>query len=116
MRPCIECKTPATHRGRCHAHYAAYEARPAVRARRKRRAIIAAGNNAAADMRKALRKAGHTNCARCKFRYLASALDVDHVIPLYKGGTDTADNVQALCQTCHVIKTREDAGCSKAPF
>lgn len=116
MRPCIDCKTPATHRGRCATHHAAWQAKPANRARAKRRAIIARGNNAAADMRRALRSAGHAECARCRFSMLASALDVDHITPLYKGGTDTADNVQPLCQTCHVIKTNEDAGVDKAPF
>lgn len=116
MRTCLDCKSPATHRGRCADDYAAWQARPATKARAKRRAIIARGNNAAADMRRDLRKAGYTECARCRFSMLASALDVDHIIPLYQGGTDTADNVQPLCGTCHRLKTNEDAGVDKAPF
>jgi 5-methylcytosine-specific restriction protein A len=116
MRPCLECPAPATHRHRCKAHYDAYNNRSDVRAQRKRRAVIAAGHDAAAQMRKDLRAAGYTNCARCKFEFLASALDVDHVIPLYQGGTDTADNLQALCKVCHKIKTNEDKGCQTAPF
>lgn len=32
----------------------------------------------------------------------------DHKKPLALGGSDTLRNYQALCPTCHAIKTRED--------
>lgn len=34
--------------------------------------------------------------------------ELDHKIPLHKGGTDTPDNRQGLCRECHVRKTAED--------
>jgi 5-methylcytosine-specific restriction enzyme A len=31
--------------------------------------------------------------------------DLDHIIPLWKGGEDTDENLQALCPACHRRKT-----------
>jgi 5-methylcytosine-specific restriction endonuclease McrA len=33
------------------------------------------------------------------------ATDVDHIIELAAGGTNTIDNVQPLCKPCHQAKT-----------
>ncbi|MFI1177320.1 HNH endonuclease [Streptomyces melanogenes] len=41
---------------------------------------------------------------------VASALNVNHVLPLALGGTDTDGNVQPFCRPCHRLKTREDFG------
>ena len=38
------------------------------------------------------------------------AQQVDHVQPLYKGGTDAVENLQSLCIECHSIKTLKDKG------
>ena len=38
------------------------------------------------------------------------ATERDHIIPLYKGGTDDAHNIQALCNGCHQVKSRQDCG------
>jgi 5-methylcytosine-specific restriction protein A len=113
---CIECESEATHRGRCEEHYRAYEERASVRARRKRRAVIARGSGAAARLRRAIRKAGRTKCARCGFPFLASAIDVDHITPIAHGGEDTDGNLQPLCRPCHKLKTREDFGVTTPPF
>lgn len=32
-------------------------------------------------------------------------LEIDHIIPLSKGGKDTIENKQALCQKCNNIKS-----------
>ncbi|MFI5765879.1 HNH endonuclease [Streptomyces sp. NPDC051563] len=113
---CIDCTEPATHRGRCEPHYQAYEDRPAVRARRKRREILARGNSAAARLRRIIRKSGYWACVRCGRHVLASNIDVDHIQPLALGGTDTDGNVQPLCRPCHKLKTREDFGAVGPPF
>ncbi len=46
-------------------------------------------------------------CRECR----APATDVDHVIPLARGGASHEDNLQSLCHSCHAQKTnREDGG------
>ena len=39
---------------------------------------------------------------------------VDHIIPLCKGGTDSRDNLQGICFECHEIKTAKDLGVRQA--
>ena len=41
------------------------------------------------------------SCLMCGDR----ATDVDHIIELAAGGTNTIDNVQPLCKDCHKAKT-----------
>ena len=50
-------------------------------------------------------------CQAClvKHRY-TPATEVDHITPKAKGGTDDAENLQALCRSCHQDKTVRDAG------
>lgn len=82
-----------------------------------RRVVIARGTDAAARMRSRIRAAGFAKCARCGLEILASAIDVDHIVPLYKGGEDIDGNVQPLCRAvCHKAKTRVDMSWSTAPF
>ena len=38
------------------------------------------------------------------------ATDLDHVVPLFKGGADDQTNLQGLCPTCHEKKTADDLG------
>lgn len=35
-------------------------------------------------------------------------LEIDHIIPFYKGGKTIDLNLQTLCQTCHKRKTKND--------
>jgi ATP adenylyltransferase len=37
------------------------------------------------------------------------ALEVDHIIPRNKGGTDDPDNLQAPCYSCNAMKRDRDA-------
>lgn len=74
-----------------------------------RRVVIARGSDAAARLRSSLRAVGYAKCAKCGLTMLASAIDVDHILPLYKGGEDVDSNVQPLCRAvCHKAKTRVD--------
>lgn len=34
--------------------------------------------------------------------------EIDHIIPLVKGGTDAESNLQTLCNMCHIIKTASE--------
>lgn len=54
-------------------------------------------------------------CALCgRLTQYPYGFELDHEIPLHKGGSDTEDNCQILCVDqddmpgCHTIKTRED--------
>lgn len=46
-------------------------------------------------------------CAGCN-SVLDATFEVDHKIPLYKGGTNQVDNLEALCRNCHGKKTLND--------
>lgn len=35
---------------------------------------------------------------------------VDHIVPLFKGGTDEDANLQEICRACHSLKTAIDLG------
>lgn len=52
---------------------------------------------------RALMRDGGT-CRRCG----ADANHVDHVIPRSAGGPNVLSNVQSLCQSCHLAKTRNE--------
>jgi 5-methylcytosine-specific restriction protein A len=44
------------------------------------------------------------------------ATQIDHIVPLFKGGSDTADNRQPICDACHQAKTDVDLGVQRSPF
>lgn len=45
-------------------------------------------------------------CVKCGAR---RRLEVDHIEPVEQGGTDAMSNLQTLCFSCHVTKTRHEA-------
>jgi 5-methylcytosine-specific restriction protein A len=50
---------------------------------------------------------GH--CASCGRKLMAGEdYEIDHKIALANGGTDDDDNLQLLCEGCHLIKTGGD--------
>jgi 5-methylcytosine-specific restriction protein A len=50
-------------------------------------------------------------CAECKRKgRIAIAEEIDHVIPLHKGGTYDHNNLEGLCKPCHEDKTAKDMG------
>jgi 5-methylcytosine-specific restriction protein A len=81
---------------------------------------IRAGTGAAQRLRQRiradLRRDIWPSCARCLRQALPSAMDIDHITPLFKGGQDVDENVQVLCRLCHRTKTNEDMGSSVPPF
>ena len=47
------------------------------------------------------------SCKRCN-QLLDASYEIDHIIPLYKGGNNELTNLQALCRNCHGQKTIHD--------
>jgi ATP adenylyltransferase len=47
-------------------------------------------------------------CELCGISADARALEVDHIVPRNKGGTDSIDNLQALCYRCNAMKRDRD--------
>ncbi len=43
-------------------------------------------------------------CRKCKEHEKYKAMDVDHIIPISKGGTNNIDNLQLLCRQCNAKK------------
>ena len=52
-------------------------------------------------------EAADWQCAQCGKR---GRLEVDHIVPRWKGGGDEPDNLQCLCRDCHILKTIEENG------
>lgn len=49
-------------------------------------------------------------CRECEKEGRVTAATVpDHIVPLWKGGPDTEENLQPLCQPHHDVKTAEEA-------
>lgn len=46
-------------------------------------------------------------CASCN-ELLDATYEIDHITPLYKGGTNEVSNLKALCRNCHGKKTLMD--------
>lgn len=48
---------------------------------------------------------------RCRLcdAVLPSAYEVDHIVPLWRGGDDAERNLQALCPNCHAAKTQRES-------
>ena len=46
---------------------------------------------------------------RCRQCGRAGRLEVDHIEPMARGGSDTdSDNLQSLCRECHISKTARE--------
>jgi 5-methylcytosine-specific restriction protein A len=50
-------------------------------------------------------------CRKCRADgIIEAATDVDHIVPLRKGGTSEESNLQSLCHSCHSRKTNQEMG------
>jgi len=59
--------------------------------------------------RKRVMQRDHGLCQPCKRGgQLTSASDVDHRVPKFEGGTDDEGNLEAICRSCHLVKTAEE--------
>lgn len=48
-------------------------------------------------------------CEACGVSALIRALEVDHIVPRSRGGSNEPENLQALCSTCNLQKLDRDA-------
>ena len=58
------------------------------------------GRAALARRKLILERDGH-RCRDCGF---PGRLEIHHVIPLHRGGSDEEDNLLTLCRACHLAK------------
>ena len=63
--------------------------------------------NVSEQMKKYVAANQEWKCLECK-NILDASYEVDHIIPLYKGGDNDSKNLQALCRNCHGSKTIRD--------
>lgn len=50
-------------------------------------------------------------CRICKAQgIIKPSVQVDHIQPISKGGTDLRDNLQGICLECHIDKTAQENG------
>jgi 5-methylcytosine-specific restriction protein A len=50
-------------------------------------------------------------CRHCRKRgRITPATQVDHILPLRRGGTNDTSNLQSLCHSCHSRKTAAENG------
>ena len=55
-------------------------------------------------------------CVPCQLKgKITPATEVDHIQPIHKGGTDSLDNLQSICDECHKDKTADDKGYTRRP-
>jgi 5-methylcytosine-specific restriction enzyme A len=105
-RPCLAC--PRAMAVRDGSYCARCEAERNARKNARRR--HAPGSGAAAALRRAINAAGSGQCAGCGRTFVASAVEVDHLHPLWgRGERDVPRNVQPLSRPCHRRKTAEEA-------
>jgi 5-methylcytosine-specific restriction endonuclease McrA len=73
---------------------------------RRARRRSAKGSHTADDI-SAIRIAQKDQCACCRVK-LRGAGDVDHIVPLFKGGSNWPSNLQILCEFCNRSKGSKD--------
>lgn len=105
QRPCKRpgCKAIAIQRGYCAEHQ-----RTAIRRTYDNGRASAYGRGYGAKWRKLrlVQLAREPYCRHCKDHdRLAVATDVDHIVPRRSGGSDSFENLQSLCHSCHSRKT-----------
>lgn len=82
------------------------ESMSAISRRRRARKKGAAGDHTQSDVLRLLQNQKHC-CAYCK-KKVKKTYEVDHIVPLAKGGSNAPDNLQILCVSCNRRKSAKD--------
>lgn len=87
--------------------------RVARRIRQKRR--IKKLSNRYKDLRRKFRKTNlkgkhYVPCNMCRIMTKVAEVSVDHIIAVSLGGKNERENLQFLCYTCHLKKTKTEEG------
>lgn len=77
------------------------------RNRRRTRLRQSNGSHTAADLKHIL-ELQKWRCAYCRANLRKVVRHVDHIVPLSKGGANTKDNLQYLCESCNQRKAAKD--------
>ena len=107
-RPCLECQRIAPPgNSRC-AQCSAKVRRKWDQSSEKRRSTrLSTGEGAARRLRYRINKLGYSDCVSCARRFVASNIEVDHIIGLAQGGQDIEENLQPMCKSCHYVKSNK---------
>lgn len=106
--PCLAPGCPRLgHGGRCAEHAAQRDREREQRYEATRGSAASRGYDATWRRLRLMVLRAEPLCRQCG----APATDVDHILPLARGGTNEAGNLRSLCAGCHSRKTnREDGG------
>jgi 5-methylcytosine-specific restriction endonuclease McrA len=86
------------------------EKHAATQRNRKARKKNVGGTHTDADVKKIFsQQGGQCNaCGKKLIRYNKKQYHVDHIVPLFKGGSNGPENLQLLCPRCNLSKNKKD--------
>lgn len=79
-----------------------------LRSTHRRRARIKGGGDLSRGVRAKLLKLQRGKCANCRVSLRRAGSQLDHIMPLARGGKNDDGNVQLLCPTCNNRKRASD--------
>lgn len=74
---------------------------------------IGMSRNQWGQLRQKVMKRDGYRCRECGF---VGRFEVDHIIPTFDGGTNDLDNLQTLCRSCHIDKTKAERKAKQRPI
>jgi hypothetical protein len=63
--------------------------------------------NVSESLKKIVASEQQWKCSSCNI-LLTASYEIDHIVPLYKGGSNNRENLSAMCRNCHGNKTLND--------